>query len=108
MNAGWMFLRTELRRRWRSWLALALIVGAFAGAVEAAAAGARRVPAGVLLGRAAWRVFAGQLGILPVVAVPWQSLTAMAAIALAVAVAAAAVPGESAARSAPATIFRSG
>src|SRR4029077_6815417 len=42
MNAGWMFLRTELRKRWRSWLALALIVGAFAGAVEAAAAGARR------------------------------------------------------------------
>src|SRR5206468_6898412 len=45
MNAGWMFLRTELRRRWRSWLALALIVGAFAGAVEAAAAGARRTDA---------------------------------------------------------------
>ena len=95
-----MFLRTELRRRWRSWLALALIVGAFAGAVEAAAAGARPTDA-------AWRVFAGQLGILPVVAVPWPSLTALAAIALAVAVAAAAVPGESAARSAPATILRS-
>ena len=45
MNAGWMFLRTELRKRWRSWLALALIVGAFAGAVEAAAAGARRTDA---------------------------------------------------------------
>jgi len=26
MHAGWMFLRTELRRRWRSWLALALIL----------------------------------------------------------------------------------
>ena len=45
MNAGWMFLRTELRKRWRSWLALALIAGAFAGAVEAAAAGARRTDA---------------------------------------------------------------
>ena len=45
MNAGWMFLRTELRKRWRSWLALALIVGAFAGAIEAAAAGARRTDA---------------------------------------------------------------
>jgi hypothetical protein len=40
-----MRLRAELRRRWRSWLALALIVGAFAGAVEAAAAGARRTDA---------------------------------------------------------------
>ncbi len=45
MNAGWVLLRAELRRRWRSWLALALIVGAFAGAVEAAAAGARRTDA---------------------------------------------------------------
>ena len=45
MNAGWMFLRAELRRRWRAWLALALIVGAFAGVVEAAAAGARRTDA---------------------------------------------------------------
>ena len=40
-----MFFRAELRRRWRAWLALALIVGAFAGAVEAAAAGARRTDA---------------------------------------------------------------
>ena len=42
MAAGWFCLRAELRRRWRAWLALALIVGAFAGLVEAAAAGARR------------------------------------------------------------------
>ena len=40
-----MFFRAELRRRWRAWLALALIVGAFAGVVEAAAAGARRTDA---------------------------------------------------------------
>ena len=45
LAAGWMFFRAELRRRWRAWLALALIVGAFAGAVEAAAAGARRTDA---------------------------------------------------------------
>jgi hypothetical protein len=42
-----------------------------------------------------------------VVAVPLQTLAAMAAIALAVAVAAASLPGESAARSTPATILRS-
>jgi ABC-type lipoprotein release transport system permease subunit len=45
MAAGWMFFHAELRRRWRAWLALALIVGAFAGVVEAAAAGARRTDA---------------------------------------------------------------
>jgi ABC-type lipoprotein release transport system permease subunit len=40
-----MYFRAELRRRWQAWLALALIVGAFAGVVEAAAAGARRTDA---------------------------------------------------------------
>ena len=52
MHAGWMFLRTELRRRWRPWLALALIVGAFAGAVKAAAvpgeSAARSAPATIV------------------------------------------------------------
>lgn len=45
MAAGWFFFRTELRRRWRAWLAVALLVGAFAGTVQAAAAGARRTDA---------------------------------------------------------------
>ena len=45
LAAGWMVFRAELRRRWRAWLALALIVGAFAAVVEAAAAGARRTDA---------------------------------------------------------------
>jgi ABC-type lipoprotein release transport system permease subunit len=45
MATGWFCFRAELRRRWRAWLALALIVGAFAGVVEAAAAGARRTDA---------------------------------------------------------------
>jgi hypothetical protein len=39
--------------------------------VLACAALAIGVPGGVLLGRAAWQVSAGQLGILPVVTVPW-------------------------------------
>jgi FtsX-like permease family len=43
--AGWFFFRTELRHRWRAWLAVALLVGAFAGTVQAAAAGARRTDA---------------------------------------------------------------
>jgi ABC-type lipoprotein release transport system permease subunit len=40
--AALLVLWTGLRRRWRGWLGLALIVGLFAGAVEAGAAGARR------------------------------------------------------------------
>src|SRR6266498_3005671 len=37
-----MLLRSELRARWRSWLALALIVGVGWGVVLTAVAGARR------------------------------------------------------------------
>lgn len=40
--AGWLVLRAGLRTSWRTWLMLALIAGVFAGAVQAAAAGARR------------------------------------------------------------------
>ena len=42
MGGAWVFLRAELRRRWRAWLSVALLAGAFAGVVTAAAAGARR------------------------------------------------------------------
>ena len=42
MTVAWVFLRAELRRRWRAWLSVALLAAAFAGAVTAAAAGARR------------------------------------------------------------------
>lgn len=42
MAAPVLFLLAQLRSRWRGWLGLALLVGLFAGAVEAAAAGAER------------------------------------------------------------------
>jgi ABC-type lipoprotein release transport system permease subunit len=42
MSAVWMRLRAELRQRWRGWVALAVLVGAFGGAVVAAAGGAVR------------------------------------------------------------------
>ena len=42
MAAVWMRFRGELRSRWRSWLALSVLVGLFGGAVVAAAAGASR------------------------------------------------------------------
>jgi ABC-type lipoprotein release transport system permease subunit len=37
-----MFVLVQLRGRWRGWLGLALLVGLFAGAVDAVAAGAQR------------------------------------------------------------------
>jgi hypothetical protein len=38
MAAPLIFLLTKLRGRWRGWLALALLAGLFAGAVDAVAA----------------------------------------------------------------------
>ena len=65
------------------------------------------VPAGILCGRVAWRVFAHQLGILPVIVLPVLALGVLVAAALALAVAIGAVPGEAAARTRPAEILRS-
>lgn len=42
MNAVLFRARADLRARWRSWIALGLLVGLIGGAVTAAAAGARR------------------------------------------------------------------
>jgi len=42
VTAVWFRFRAELRKRWRAWLGLALIVGIAGGAVTALAAGARR------------------------------------------------------------------
>ncbi len=65
------------------------------------------IPAGILCGRVAWRIFAVQLGILPTVVVPLVALAVLIPAGLALAVAVAAVPGESAARARPADILRS-
>ena len=64
------------------------------------------IPVGIVCGRVAWRLFAGQLGIMPVVVLP-VILVLVVPAALALAVAVAAVPGESAARTRPAEILRS-
>ncbi len=45
MTAVWMVFAAELGRRWRSWLALAVLAGLAGGLVTAAAAGARRTDA---------------------------------------------------------------
>ena len=65
------------------------------------------VPAGLVCGRLGWLIFADQLGITPVVAVPSAELPLMAAGWLAAAVVIAALPGEAAARSHPAPVLRS-
>jgi hypothetical protein len=64
------------------------------------------VPAGILCGRLAWRIFAGQIGILPVVDIPLLSLLVLVAIGMALAVSVATVPGALAARIRPADVLR--
>jgi hypothetical protein len=54
-----------------------------------------------------WQVFAYQLGITPVVAVPLAALSIMAASWLAAAAVIAALPGETATRNLPARVLHS-
>jgi FtsX-like permease family len=42
LSAAWAVFRAGVRRRWRAWVALAVLVGLFAAVVMALAAGARR------------------------------------------------------------------
>jgi predicted lysophospholipase L1 biosynthesis ABC-type transport system permease subunit len=108
-------LLTSVRRRRRDLAVLRSIgltrqqvrsaVGWQAGTLTAVALGLG-IPAGIVCGRVAWRLFAGQLGIEPVVVLPVILLLVVPA-ALVLAVAVAAVPGESAARTRPAEILRS-
>ena len=65
------------------------------------------VPAGIACGRLCWQVFAYQLGITPVVAVPAVVLSIMAASWLAAAAVIAALPGETATRNHPARVLHS-
>ncbi len=53
MTAVWMFVRSELRGRWRSWLVLAVLVGLSGALVIAVVAGARRTDA-AYWGLVAW------------------------------------------------------
>lgn len=65
------------------------------------------IPAGIFCGRLGWLIFADQLGITPVVAVPPVELSVMVAGWLAAALVIAALPGEAAVRSRPARVLRS-
>jgi hypothetical protein len=109
-------LLTSVRRRRRDFAVLRTLgftrrqvrgaVSWQAGALTGAALGIG-IPAGILCGRLAWRLFAGQLGIVPAAVVPLATLGVLVPVALALAVAIAAVPGESAARARAAHILRS-
>jgi putative ABC transport system permease protein len=108
-------LLTSVRRRRRDFAVLRSIgltrsqvraaISWQAGTLTAVALGLG-IPLGLVCGRVAWRLFAGQLGIMPVVVLPVMLVLVVPA-ALALAVAVAAVPGESAARARPAEILRS-
>lgn len=65
------------------------------------------IPAGIACGRLCWQVFAYQLGITPVVAVPLTALSIMAASWLAAAAVIAALPGKTATRNPPARVLHS-
>ena len=54
--------------------------------VYASVALAIGVPLGVVAGRAAWRLYAQHLGVVPEPVVPWLALSLLAAAALALAV----------------------
>jgi putative ABC transport system permease protein len=109
-------LLTSVRRRRRDFAVLRTLgftrrqvrgaVSWQAGALTGAALGIG-IPAGILCGRLAWRVFAGQLGIVPAAVVPLATLGVLVPVALVLALAIAAVPGESAARTRAAQILRS-
>jgi ABC-type lipoprotein release transport system permease subunit len=97
MTAVWMFVRSELRGRWRSWLLLAVLAGLLGGLVMAVAAEASRLGS---------QAFTSQLGIPPVPDIPLLALAIVVAGALVLAVAVAAVPGRSATRARPADVLR--
>jgi hypothetical protein len=65
------------------------------------------IPAGIFCGRLGWLIFAHQLGVTPVLAVPSVELPVLAAGWLAAAVVIATLPAEAAVRSRPARILRS-
>jgi ABC-type lipoprotein release transport system permease subunit len=90
------FVRPQLRSTvaWQATtlMAIALLIG---------------LPAGIAGGRWGWRVFAGQLGVLPDPAVPLVAIVASIPAALILANLAAALPGRTAAHAQPATVLRS-
>jgi FtsX-like permease family len=90
------FVRPQLRSTvaWQATIlaAIALLIG---------------LPVGVAAGRWGWRVFAGQLGVLPAPVVPLVLILVAVPAALFLANVVAALPGRAAARTQPAIVLRS-
>ncbi len=74
--------------------------------VYASVALAIGVPLGVVAGRAAWRLYAQQLGVVPEPVVPWPALSLLAAAALALAAVLGFALGRRTASISPATALR--
>jgi putative ABC transport system permease protein len=109
-------LITSIRRRRRDLAILKTLgfaPGQLAGAVAwqattlAAFALLIGLPTGVALGRWTWRLFADQLGVLPVPVVPMVGVLIAIPASLALANLIAAIPGQAAARTQAATVLRS-
>jgi hypothetical protein len=64
------------------------------------------VPLGIACGRLIWLLFASQLGLQPVLVIPFVPFAVLVAAGVIVAVAVAAVPGASVSRACPAAVLR--
>ena len=119
MTPVWLSLRAGLRRGWRPWLALALLLGVMGGVVLTAAAGARRTDTAYprllrwanasdvqVLPTWSWSLFAGSVGAATDPSIPFLLLLAVAVVALLLAALSSAVPGRAAARVRPAAALR--
>jgi hypothetical protein len=113
VTAIWLLIRSESRRRSgpgdpsRSGRLRPTCSCSRPAVTLAGVALAIGIPAGIFCGRVRWLIFAHQLGITPVLAVPSVELPVLAAGWLAAAVVIAALPAEAAVRSRPARILRS-
>jgi hypothetical protein len=115
-----MLWRSQLRRRWRSWALLTVLLGIGVGAGMACVAGARRAQSmtpivvsvalalslGTALGRWWWRLLAEMIGVVDSAAVPVAALGAVAALVVVAAGLIAIVPGVRAARTPAAVLLR--
>jgi ABC-type lipoprotein release transport system permease subunit len=79
---------------------------AWQSTIYAAGALAVGIPAGVALGRLAWRIYATNLGVVPEVVTPWAAMLVVAGAALVLAATVALVPAARVARSRPAVVLR--
>jgi hypothetical protein len=97
VSAVLVIFRSELRRRWRSWVILVVLVAVVGGLTLAAVAAGRRTASA--FGQVVWHAFSANLGAVPVSIVPVGVLALLGAGVLVVANVLAFIPAVAAARS---------